>query len=78
MDKVVLKKYIKSFAWNVGLANLMLATAVMYLPVVIQGKGLWILVVCDGICVVLDTCFAINDWKKIKAMLTEENTNVEE
>ena len=71
MDKVKLKKKIKSFATNVALAVAMCTLALTYIPIVIQGQGLWILVVCDVICAVADTCFAVSDWKKIKAMLTE-------
>ena len=77
MDKVKLKKKIKSFATNVALAVAMCTLALTYIPIVIQGQGLWILVVCDVICAVADTCFAVSDWKKIKAML-EENVNAQE
>ena len=77
MDKVKLKKKIKSFATNVALAVAMCTLALTYIPIVIQGQGLWILVVCDVICAVADTCFAVSDWKKIKAML-EENINAQE
>ena len=71
MDKVKLKKKIKSFATNVALAVAMCTLALTYIPIVIQGQGLWVLVVCDVICAVADTCFAVSDWKKIKAMLAE-------
>lgn len=71
MDNVKLKKKIKSFATNVALAVAMCTLALTYIPIVIQGQGLWILVVCDVICAVADTCFAVSDWKKIKAMLAE-------
>ena len=71
MDKVMLKKYIKSFATNVALAAMMATLAVTYTPLVIEGSGYLILVICDVICVVADTNFAIKDWKKIKAMLAE-------
>ena len=71
MDNVKLKKKIKSFATNVALAVAMCTLALTYIPIVIQGQGLWILVVCDIICAVADTCFAVSDWKKIKAMLAE-------
>ena len=77
MDKVKLKKKIKSFATNVALAVAMCTLALTYIPIVIQGQGLWILVVCDVICAVADTCFAVSDWKKIKAML-EEDVNAQE
>ena len=71
MDKVMLKKYIKSFATNVALAVMMATLALTYIPLVIEGKGYLILAICDVICVVADTNFAIKDWKKIKAMLAE-------
>ena len=77
MDKVKLKKYIKSFATNVALAAMMTTLASTYIPFVIQGQGYWALAVCDVICAVADTCFAVNDWKKIKAML-EEDVNAQE
>ena len=71
MDNVKLKKNIKSFATNVALAAMMTTLALTYIPIVIQGQGHWALAVCDVICAVADTCFAVSDWKKIKAMLTE-------
>ena len=69
MDKVKLKKNIKSFATNVALAVMMASLALTYIPIVIQGQGYLALVICDVICVVADTCFAIKDWKKIKTIL---------
>ena len=71
MDKVMLKKYIKSFATNVALSVMMATLALTYIPLVIEGNGYLLLAICDVICVVADTCFAVNDWKKIKAMLAE-------
>ena len=71
MDKVKLKKYIKGFATNVALAAMMTTLALTYIPIVIQGQGYWFLAVCDVICAVADTYFAVSDWKKIKAMLAE-------
>ena len=71
MDKVKLKKYIKNFATNVALAVMMITLALTYIPIVIQGQGYWVLAVCDVICAVADICFAVSDWKKIKAMLAE-------
>ena len=71
MDKTKLKKHIKSFATNVALAVAMSTLALTYIPLVIQGQGYWALAVCDVICAVADTCFAVNDWKKIKTMLAE-------
>lgn len=78
MDNVKLKKYIKSFATNVALAAMMGTLALMYFPLVIEGRGYLILVICDIICFIVDIDFAIRDWKKIKAMLMEEKVNVEE
>jgi hypothetical protein len=78
MDNAKLKKYIKSFATNVALAVMMTALALTYIPIVIQGQGYLALAVCDVICAVADTYFAVSDWKKIKAMLMEEKINVEE
>ena len=69
MDKVMLKKYIKSFATNVVLTAMMATLALTYIPFVIHGQGYWVLAACDVICAVADTCFAVIDWKKIKAML---------
>lgn len=71
MDKIKLKRLIKSFTTNVALAVAMGTLALTYIPIVIQGQGMWILAACDIVCVVADTCFAVNDWKKIKAMLAE-------
>ena len=71
MNKTKLKKHIQSFATNVALTVAMSTLALTYIPIVIQGQGYWALVVCDVICAVADTCFAVSDWKKIKAMLAE-------
>ena len=71
MDKVTLKKNIKSFATNVALAAMMATLTLAYIPLVIKGQGYWTLAVCDVVCVVADSCFAVNDWKKIKTMLAE-------
>lgn len=71
MDKTKLKKYIKSFATNAALAAMMATLALSYIPIVIQGQGYLALAICDVICAVADTCFAVNDWKKIKTMLAE-------
>lgn len=71
MDKIKLKRLIKSFTTNVVLAVAMGTLALTYIPIVIQGQGYWALAVCDVICAVADTCFAVNDWKKIKTMLAE-------
>ena len=77
MDKIKLKRLIRSFTTNVTLAVAMSTLALTYIPIVIQGQGYWALAVCDVVCTVAGTCFAVNDWKKIKAML-EEDTNVQE
>ena len=77
MDKTKLKKRIQSFTTNVALAVAMSTLALTYIPIVIQGQGYWALAVCDIICAVADTCFAVNDWKKIKAML-EDDVNAQE
>ena len=71
MDKIKLKKHIQSFATNVALAVAMGTLALTYILFVIQGQGHWGLAVCDVICAVVDICFAVNDWKKIKTMLAE-------
>lgn len=71
MDKTKLKKRIVSFATNVALAVAMGTLALTYIPIVIEGQGYWVLAVCDIICAVADTCFAVSDWKKIKTMLAE-------
>ena len=71
MDNVKLKKNIKSFTTNVALAAMMTTLALTYIPLVIKGQGYWGLIACDAICAVADTCFAANDWKKIKTMLVE-------
>lgn len=73
MDKIKLKRLIKSFITNVALAIAMSTLALTYIPIVIQGQGLWILAACDIVCAVADTCFAVSDWKKIKAILEDEN-----
>ena len=77
MDNVKLKKNIKSFATDIALATMMTTLALAYIPIVIQEQGYWALAVCDVICAVADTCFAVSDWKKIKVML-EENVNAQE
>lgn len=77
MDKIKLKRLIKSFTTNVALAVAMGTLALTYIPIVIQGQGLWILAACDVACAVADTCFAVSDWKKIKVML-EEDTSAQE
>ena len=77
MDKIKLKRLIKSFATNVALVVAMFTLGLTYISFVIQGEGLWFLAVCDVICCVADTYFAVNDWKKIKAML-EDDVNVQE
>ena len=77
MDKIKLKRLIKSFTTNVALAVAIGTLALTYVPIVIQGRGYLVLAICDIICAVADTCFAVSDWKKIKAML-EEDANVQE
>ena len=71
MDKSKLKRLIKSFATNIALAVAMVTLTLTYIPIVIQGEGFWFLAVCEVICCVADTCFAVHDWKRIKAMLEE-------
>ena len=71
MDKVKLKKNIKSFATNVALAVMMATFTLAYIPLVIKGQGYWVLAVCEVICAIADTYFAVSDWKKIKTMLAE-------
>ena len=73
MDKIKLKQLIKSFTTNVALAVAMSTVSLFYIPIVIQGQGLWILAACDIVCAVANTCFAMSEWKKIKAMLEGEN-----
>ena len=73
MDKIKLKRLIKSFTTNVALAFAMGTLVLAYIPIVILGQGLWILAACDIVFAVTDTCFAVSDWKKIKAMLEDEN-----
>lgn len=77
MDKIKLKRLIKSFATNVALAVAMFTLALTYIPIVIQGEGFWFLAFCDVVCCVADTCFAVHDWKRIKPML-EDDVNVQE
>ena len=71
MDRIKLKKYIKSFATNVALAAMMTTLALTYIPLCIKGDGILALAVCDVVCAVADIYFAANDWKKIKVMLAE-------
>ena len=80
MDTIKLKKLIKSFTTNVALAVAMATLALIYIPLVIEGRGYLILAICDIICVAADTHFAIKDWKEVKAMLdipekTDEGAN---
>ena len=71
MDKIKLKKRIKSFATNCAMATAMLTLALNYAMFVWSGEGMIWLLFCDIICFAGDIFFAANDWKEIKKMLEE-------
>jgi hypothetical protein len=71
MDKIKLKKKIKSFTTNCAMAAAMLTLALNYAMFVWSGEGMLWLLICDIICLAGDTFFAISDWKEIKKMLEE-------
>ena len=74
MDDIKLKIKIKNFATNCAMASAMLTLGLSYAIIILSGKGMIWLLICDIICFAGDTFFAINDWKEIKKML-EDDTN---
>ena len=75
MDKTKLKKHIRNFATNVALVVMMATLVLTYIPIVIKGQGHLVLTICDAICIIIATCFAVSDWKEIKTMLVEPEKN---
>lgn len=71
MDKIKLRRKIKSFATNCALATAMLTLALNYTVFVWSGEGMVWLLICDIIIFAGDIFFAICDWKEIKKMLEE-------
>lgn len=71
MDKTKLKKKIKSFAANVGLAAAMSTLAILYGAIVVVGEGLVWMLIIDIVLAIYDTTMAILDWKEIKKLLGE-------
>lgn len=71
MDKKKLKRKIKSFAANVGLAAAMSTLAIFYGATVVVGEGFVWMLVLDIILAIYDTIMAVLDWKEIKKLLGE-------
>lgn len=71
MDKIKLRRRIKSFATNCAMAAAMLALGLNYAMIIWSGEGIIWLLFCNIICFVGDTFSAIDDWKEIKKMLEE-------
>lgn len=71
MDRIRLKKYIKSFATNVGIATAVFILSVFYIPFVISGEGLVWLAIADLFLLGFNTFDAILGWKRIKEILEE-------
>lgn len=71
MDKKKLKRKIKSFAANVGLAAAMSTLAIFYGATVVVGEGFVWMLVLDIILAIYDTTMAVFDWKEIKKLLGE-------
>lgn len=71
MDKKKLKKKIKSFAANVGLAVAMSTLAITYGPIVFVGDGFMWMLIIDIVLAIYDTTMAVLDWGEIKKLLGE-------
>ena len=71
MDKKKLKRKIKSFAANVGLAAAMSTLASFYGATVVVGEGFAWMLVMDIVLAIYDTTMAVFDWKEIKKLLGE-------
>lgn len=69
MNKITLKRTIKSFATNCALATAMFVVILNYAMTIWLGEGMIWLLVCDILCFAGDIFCAINDWKNIKKML---------
>ena len=74
MDKIKLKKKIKSFATSCALAATMLTLTLNYAMIMWSDEGMIWFLIGDIICFAGDVLFAFDDWKEIKKML-EDNTN---
>lgn len=71
MDKTKLKKKIKSFAANVGLAAAMSTLAILYGPIVFVGDGFMWMLIIDIVLAIYDATMAVLDWGEIKKLLGE-------
>ena len=71
MDKIKLRRRIKSFATNCALAAAILTMALNYAIFVWSGGGMVWLLIFDIIIFAGDIFFAICDWKEIKKILEE-------
>lgn len=71
MDKIKLRRKIKSFATNCVIAAAIFTMALNYTIIVWAGKGIVWLLICDIIIFAGNIFFAICDWKEIKKMLEE-------
>lgn len=71
MDKTKLKRRIKNFAINVGLAVAMSTSAIFYGVFVAAGEGFVWMLVMNIIIAIYDITMAVFDWKEIKKMLEE-------
>ena len=71
MDKIKLKRKIKSFTTNCVMAAVMLTMALNYAMIMWSGYGMIWLLICSIICFAGDIFFTISDWKEIKKLLRE-------
>lgn len=75
MDKIKLKRKIKSFTTNCAFAVITLMLALICAMIMWSSEGMIWFLIGDIICFAGDVLFAFDDWKEIKKML-EDNTNV--
>ena len=72
MDKTKLKKKIKSFAINVGLATAVCILAIFYGTIAVAtGEDFESVLIIDIILMVCYITAAVSDWKEIKKLLGE-------
>lgn len=71
MDKIKLRRKIKSFATNCVIAAAIFTMALNYTIITLFGEGMIWLLIFDIAFLAGVIFFAINDWKEIKKMLEE-------
>ena len=71
MDKIELKRKIKSFTINCAMATGMFTVASNYVMIIRSGQGMIWLLICGIICFAGDIFCAADDWKEIKKLLGE-------